>query len=76
MPVVAALVAAAETVVADATPLRGTSPEEIALLARWLDSGGVRIVSATDGYCEPAAGTGRWIDWYSAVNQISRRERH
>ena len=60
MPVVEALVAGAETVVPDATPLRGATPEEVALIARWLESGGVRIVDTTDGWCEPAHGAGRW----------------
>ena len=63
MPVVEALVAAAETVRPDPTPLRGGSPEEIALVARWLDADGVRIVRASHGYCEPARGAGSWEDW-------------
>jgi DNA polymerase-3 subunit epsilon len=75
MPVVAALVAAAETVTPDDTPLRGGSPEEIALMARWLDTDGVRVVSATEGYCEPAGGVGRYAQWCVAVRDISRRER-
>ncbi|GGG05207.1 hypothetical protein GCM10007304_19110 [Rhodococcoides trifolii] len=75
MPVVAALVAAAETVSPDDTPLRGGSPEEIALVARWLESDGVRVVSATEGYCEPANGAGRYARWCRAVRDISRRER-
>lgn len=63
MPVVEALVLAAETVVPDDAPLRGASPEEAGLLARWLASEGTRIVSASAGYCEPARGAGSWAEW-------------
>ncbi|MCQ4119012.1 DEDD exonuclease domain-containing protein [Rhodococcus tibetensis] len=63
MPVVDALVLAAETVVPDDSPLRGASPEEAGLLARWLDTDGTRIVSASTGYCEPARGAGSWAEW-------------
>lgn len=75
MPVVEALVAGAETVVPDATPLRGATPEEVALIARWLESGGVRIVDTTDGWCEPAHGAGRWAQWCAAVRDVGRREK-
>ncbi|WP_072688479.1 DEDD exonuclease domain-containing protein [Rhodococcus marinonascens] len=63
MPVVDALVVAAETVVPDASPLRGASPEEASLIARWLDREDTRIVSASSGWCEPAQGAGSWADW-------------
>ncbi|AHK32428.1 Uncharacterized protein Pd630_LPD05222 [Rhodococcus opacus PD630] len=63
MPVVDALVLTAETVVPDATPLRGASPEEAGLLARWLDQEDTRIVSASAGWCEPARGAGSWSEW-------------
>ncbi|MFZ2176311.1 MAG: DEDD exonuclease domain-containing protein [Rhodococcus sp. (in: high G+C Gram-positive bacteria)] len=63
MPVVDALVLGAETVVPDTTPLRGASPEEAGLLARWLDTDDARIVNASDGYCEPARGAGSWESW-------------
>lgn len=63
MPIVDAITAAAETVAPDDTPFRGASPEELALIERWLRSDGVRIVSATSGYAEPAHGAGRWEDW-------------
>ncbi|KQU03231.1 hypothetical protein ASG56_16980 [Rhodococcus sp. Leaf7] len=75
MPVVDALISAADTVIPDETPLRGATPEEVALLARWLDSGGVRIVDTTDGWSEPAHGAGRWAPWCAAVRDASRRER-
>lgn len=65
MPVVDALVAAAETVLPDTTPLRGASPEELTVVARWLDSDGVRIVRASSGWCEPVHGAGVWEAWCS-----------
>ncbi|MGO4205409.1 DEDD exonuclease domain-containing protein [Rhodococcus sp. TAF43] len=63
MPVVEALVASAETVLPDATPLRGASPEEVGLVARWLHADGTRIVRTSAGYGEPAHGAGSWEDW-------------
>ncbi|MCP2290580.1 DEDD exonuclease domain-containing protein [Nocardia amikacinitolerans] len=47
----------------DAPPLRGASPEEVGLVARWLARPGVRIVRSTQGYCEPRFGAGRWLGW-------------
>lgn len=63
MPVVEALAASAETVLPDSAPLRGASPEELAVIARWLDADGVRIVRASHGWSEPAHGAGSWQDW-------------
>ncbi|BCN79281.1 DEDD exonuclease domain-containing protein [Prescottella equi] len=63
MPVVEALVASAETVLPDPVPLRGASPEELAVIARWLDADGVRIVRTSHGWSEPAHGAGSWEDW-------------
>ncbi len=63
MPVVDALTAAAETVLPDATPLRGGSPEELALVARWLGDDGVRLVRTSHGWHEPVHGAGAWADW-------------
>ncbi len=75
MPVVEAIVAGAETVVPDSTPLRGGSPEELALIARWLHSDGVRIVRTTQGYAEPVNGAGAWRQWCSTARTVSRSER-
>ncbi len=74
MPVVEAITAAAETVIPDTTPLSGASPEEVGLIARWLDSDGVRIVRTTDGYAEPAYGAGAWKEWCSISRAASRHE--
>ncbi len=75
MPVVEAIVAAAETVVPDTTPLRGASPEEVGLVARWLDSDGVRIVRTTDGYAEPVHGAGGWKQWCATARTVAWLER-
>ncbi|MEU1956529.1 hypothetical protein ABZ510_32360, partial [Nocardia rhamnosiphila] len=49
-------------------PLLGASPDEVAVIARWLERPGVRIVRTTDGYAEPARGAGRWIGWAEAAD--------
>ncbi|WP_369023378.1 DEDD exonuclease domain-containing protein [Nocardia cyriacigeorgica] len=69
MPVVERIVAAAETVVCDGdlSPLRGGSPEETGLVARWLARPGVRIVRTSEGYWEPAHGAGRRLAWAAAA---------
>jgi DNA polymerase-3 subunit epsilon len=63
MPIVHALVASAETVLPGTGPLRGAPPEETALLARWLDQDGTRIVLATTPWAERIGSTGRWREW-------------
>ncbi|MEV0948315.1 DEDD exonuclease domain-containing protein [Rhodococcus sp. NPDC049939] len=74
MPVVDALVLTAETVVPDSSPLRGASPEEAGLIARWLDREGTRIVSASSGWCEPAQGAGSWTGWCELARAASATE--
>ncbi|GAA5058633.1 hypothetical protein GCM10023318_38170 [Nocardia callitridis] len=44
-------------------PLRGASPEEVAVIARWLARPGVRIVRTSEGYHEPCHGAARWLAW-------------
>ena len=75
MPVVEALVLGAETVLAEDTPLRGGLAEEIALVATWLETPGVRIVRTTDAYCEPAHGAGRWLTWAQLARDALAAER-
>ncbi|MCX5045946.1 DEDD exonuclease domain-containing protein [Aldersonia sp. NBC_00410] len=75
MPVVEALIAAAETVMPDETPLRGAAPEEVALIARWLEGSGTRIVTTTEGYREPAYGAGRWLEWSGLAEDAAQSER-
>jgi DNA polymerase-3 subunit epsilon len=77
MPVVERIAAAAETVIPvgaapNVPPLRGASPEEVALVARWLARPGVRIVRTTEGYCEPAHGAGRWMGWAELADAAAR----
>ncbi|MFI2478331.1 DEDD exonuclease domain-containing protein [Nocardia xishanensis] len=56
----------------DAPPLRGASPEEAGLIARWLARPGVRIVRSTEGYREPRRGAGRWLGWAEAADAAAR----
>lgn len=63
MPIVDALTLAAETVLPEPSPLRGATAGEVALIANWLDSPGVRIVRTSSGYSEPARGAGSWQRW-------------
>ncbi|MCP2278849.1 DEDD exonuclease domain-containing protein [Nocardia amikacinitolerans] len=59
----------------DAPPLRGASPEEVGLVARWLARPGVRIVRSTQGYCEPRYGAGRWLGWAEVADAAARPDR-
>jgi DNA polymerase-3 subunit epsilon len=63
MPVVDALVAAAETVTPDAGPLYGAPAEEVGVLLRWLGRPGVRLVRTAIPWAEPAPGVGGWQRW-------------
>jgi DNA polymerase-3 subunit epsilon len=63
MPVVAALVAAAETVVAGPGPLRGAPAEETTLLLRWLETPGTRLVQSSQPWSSPAGGAGSWREF-------------
>ncbi|WP_407662533.1 DEDD exonuclease domain-containing protein [Mycolicibacterium palauense] len=54
MPVVDALCAAAQTVLAEPAPLGGALVEETSLLMRWLAAPGTRIVRTDAGWCSPA----------------------
>lgn len=90
MAVVEYLIAAAETVIptrlddpaepplalpSDAyPPLRGALPEETALIVRWLEQPGTRIVQTTDGYCEPRLGAGPWLSWVERAESAVRVE--
>ncbi len=67
MPVVDALCASAQTILAAAAPLGGALVEETALIARWLSRPGVRIVRAEPGYASPTASAGRWAAWAASA---------
>jgi DNA polymerase-3 subunit epsilon len=78
MPVVELLVASAETVLAGPGPLRGAPAEEVALVARWLESPGVRLVRISSPWCEPASGAGSLGGWAvrarAAVGSVAHAE--
>ena len=56
MPVVAALCAGAQRILAEPAPLGGALVEETALLARWLATVGTRIVEVSDDWVPGARG--------------------
>ncbi|MDO3649954.1 DEDD exonuclease domain-containing protein [Nocardia mangyaensis] len=47
----------------DVPPLRGASPAEVGVVARWLAMPGARIVRTSEGYREPLHGAARWVGW-------------
>ncbi|WP_051026811.1 DEDD exonuclease domain-containing protein [Nocardia higoensis] len=53
-------------------PLLGASPEEVGLVARWLERPGVRIVRTTHGYHEPRCGAGRLLAWAETAEAAAR----
>lgn len=68
LPVVAAISAAAQTVLPEPAPLGGALIEETALIARWLAGPGVRIVRADEtGWTSPLGSAGRWAEWAGAA---------
>jgi DNA polymerase III subunit epsilon len=63
MPVVEALVASAETVLPGPGPLHGAPPEEVAVILRWLDRPGTRMVRCSSPWTEPAQCAASWRPW-------------
>ncbi|OLR95143.1 DEDD exonuclease domain-containing protein [Actinokineospora bangkokensis] len=63
MPVVELLVASAETVLPGEGPLRGAVGEEVALVLRWLDRPGTRMVQCSSPWAEPAGCAATWRGW-------------
>ncbi|GAA4863104.1 DEDD exonuclease domain-containing protein [Saccharopolyspora rosea] len=63
MPVVDALQASAETVIADAGPLHGAPVDEVRVVHRWLTTGGTRMVRCSLPWSEPAGSAGAWRTW-------------
>ncbi|OBA97401.1 hypothetical protein A5662_16940 [Mycobacteriaceae bacterium 1482268.1] len=63
MPVVDAISAGAQSILADPAPLGGALVEEVALIVRWLAKPGVRIVRAEPGWASPVGSAGRWAAW-------------
>lgn len=71
MPVIDALVASAETVLPGTGPLAGASPEEVAVVTRWLERDGTRMVRTTTPWSLPAAGAGAWTPWVARVRRAA-----
>jgi len=69
MPVVDVACASAQTVSPAGAryPQGGALVEEAALIARWLDAPGVRIVRADCGYAMPVNSAGPWAAWASSA---------
>ncbi|KUH83929.1 hypothetical protein AU186_04870 [Mycobacterium sp. GA-1999] len=67
MPVIDAICVGAQAVLPTSAPLGGALVEETALIARWLQQPGVRIVRATSGYCSPVHAAGRWASWAASA---------
>ncbi|KUI03078.1 hypothetical protein AU188_06630 [Mycobacterium sp. IS-3022] len=67
MPVIDAICVGAQAVLPTTAPLGGALVEETALIARWLQQPGVRIVRATSGYCSPVHAAGRWASWAASA---------
>ncbi len=72
MPVVDSLVASAETVRPGAGPLRGAPPEEVAVITRWLERPGTRMVRTTTPWAVAARGAGAWSAWVSRAREAGR----
>lgn len=53
-------------------PLRGASPEEVAVVARWLARPGVRIVRTDPGWAEPLTGAARYLAWAEKARAAAR----
>ncbi|MDF3280260.1 DEDD exonuclease domain-containing protein [Gordonia polyisoprenivorans] len=71
MPVVDALVTSAETVLPGEGPLLGASPEESALLYRWLGEPGVRIVAGSEGFASPVGSAACRGEWAAAARSAA-----
>jgi DNA polymerase-3 subunit epsilon len=71
MPVVDALVASAETVRPGPGPLRGAPPEEVAVVARWIERPGSRLVRTSTPWASPAAGAGAWAAWAARAREAA-----
>ncbi|WP_425394026.1 DEDD exonuclease domain-containing protein [Actinokineospora inagensis] len=69
MPVVAALVASAETVLPDEGPLRGAAAEEVGVVLRWLDKPGTRMVQCSHPWAEPAQSAAKWWPWLDRADK-------
>ncbi|MBM7776439.1 DNA polymerase-3 subunit epsilon [Actinokineospora baliensis] len=69
MPVVEALVAAAETVIPAEGPLFGAPAEEVGVVLRWLDKPGTRMVRCSEPWSEPAQAAASWRGWLDRADR-------
>jgi DNA polymerase-3 subunit epsilon len=76
VPLVELLVASAETVVPGPGPLRGAPEEEVALVARWLEAPGTRLVRTSGPWAEPASGAGSWGAWALRAGAAAQEAAH
>jgi DNA polymerase-3 subunit epsilon len=74
MPVVDALAASAETVLPGEGPLRGAPAEEVAIVLRWLDKPGTRMVRCSQPWTEPARAAASWRGWLSKADEARGME--
>ncbi|WP_301546990.1 DEDD exonuclease domain-containing protein [Gordonia sp. X0973] len=74
MPVVEAVIAAAETVIPSAGPLHGAAPEEAALVYRWITAADARIVDASGGLALPRFSACGWEGWAVRARAARSRE--
>jgi DNA polymerase III subunit epsilon len=74
MPVVDAVCAGAQVVLPADAPQGGALVEESALIARWLDAPGVRIVRAEPGYAVPLGSAGPWTAWAATARSAKLAE--
>ncbi|MFT3661952.1 MAG: DEDD exonuclease domain-containing protein [Gordonia sp. (in: high G+C Gram-positive bacteria)] len=79
MPVVDAVVAGARTVLPPdeaAGPLRGAPAEEVALIARWIDEPGTRLVSIDGALASPAGSAQRRLDFSRTAREAREAREH
>ncbi|WP_156758334.1 DEDD exonuclease domain-containing protein [Actinokineospora pegani] len=74
MPVVDALVASAETVLPGPGPLRGAVAEETAVVLRWLDRPGTRIVATAIPWAVPLHSAATWRPWLERADAAKSSE--
>jgi DNA polymerase-3 subunit epsilon len=74
MPVVDSLAASAETVLPGEGPLRGAPAEEVALVLRWLDRPGTRMVRCAQPWTEPARAAASWRGWLERADAARSTE--
>lgn len=74
MPVIDSLRLGAQVVLPGEGPLRGAPAEEVALVHRWLATGGTRLVYSDPPWAEPAHGAGAWRGWVERARPVRLEE--